>query len=50
MFSEANNGETFYDFTQAIQFPECNVKFQNPRMLQTICLLPNNHLLLEGGL
>ena len=46
----ADNDDYFYDFTEVIRFPECNVSFKNTRMLQSICLLPNNHLLLEGGL
>ena len=50
MFADNENEGSFYDFTEVIRFPECNINFSNTRMLQSICLLPNNHLLLEGGL
>ena len=42
--------QAFYDFTKAVRTPKCTVQFTNTRMLQCICILPNKHLLLEGGL
>ena len=30
--------------------PDVHIIFQNMRMLQNLCLLPNRHLLIEGGL
>ena len=42
--------ENFYDFTQAVHVPDVQIIFQNMRMLQNVCLLPNMHLLIEGGL
>ena len=42
--------EIFFDFTEALQKPQVQIVFQNMRMLQNVCLLPNMHLLIEGGL
>lgn len=43
--------EEFYDFTEDIHVPECQVTFSgSTRHLQNICLLPNRHLLIEGGI
>lgn len=38
----------FFDFTQNLRTPDCLIQFTNMRVLQTICLLPNMHLLIEG--
>lgn len=52
MFMESDtDGEEFYDFTEEIHVPECHVTFTgSTRHLQNICLLPNMHLLIEGGI
>ena len=50
MFADEDDDlEGFYDFTEAIRVPDCTITFQNFRVLQNICLLPNKHLLIEGG-
>ena len=48
MFKEEN--ERFFDYTEALHNPDCLITFQNMRMLLNVCLLPNMHLLIEGGL
>ena len=51
MFDQYNeNMGAFYDFTEAVRYPVCTVGFTNTRFLHSICLLPNMHLLVEGGL
>ena len=51
MFAEEDDDDVdFFDFTEAVHAPDCLIKFQNMRMLQNVCLLPNLHLLIEGGL
>ena len=42
--------DNFFDFTEALQKPQVQIVFQNMRMLQNVCLLPNMHMLIEGGL
>lgn len=50
MFSSPENeNEVFYDFTKAMQVPDSAISFSNMRMLHTVNMLPNRHLLIEGG-
>ena len=51
MFAEDDEDlDGFYDFTQAMHVVDCSITFNNFRVLQNICLLPNKHLLIEGGM
>ena len=50
MFADEDEDlEGFFDFTEAIRVADCSITFSNFRVLQNICLLPNKHLLIEGG-
>ena len=42
-------GEILYDFTQAVQKADVKIQFTQMRVLQNICVLPNFHVLIEGG-
>ena len=51
LFAEhGEDQDDFFDITHCVQTPNCQMEFQNMRVLQTICLLPNMHLLVEGGI
>ena len=47
---EGEDTDMFFDFTEALHNPDCLITFQNMRMLQNVCLLPNMQLIIEGGL
>ena len=42
--------EEFYDFTEAIKVPDASITFPTMRMLQTVHILPNRHVLIEGNI
>ena len=42
--------DLYYDFSKPLEAPSCTIQFSNMRMLQNLCLLPNFHVLIEGGL
>jgi len=50
LFAQPNDeDEAFYDFTKAMQVPDSSISFTNMRMLHTVKMLPNRHVLIEGG-
>ena len=50
MFADEDTDlEGFFDFTEAVREADCTITIQNLRDLHNICLLPNKHLLIEGG-
>ena len=51
MFMAAEGEENdYYDFTKDIHDVEFQIGFQGMRILQNVCLLPNQDLLIEGPL
>ena len=42
--------EHFYDFTEAMKVPDALLTFQNMRMLHTVHIMPNLHVLIEGAM
>lgn len=51
LFSENDTDlENFYDFTEAMKVPDALITFQNMRMLHTVHILPNKHVLIEGAM
>ena len=42
--------EEFYDFTAALKVPDATITFPSMRMLQTVHILPNRHILIEGNI
>ena len=50
MFAEDGaDFEEFYDFSEAMRVPDAKIAYENMRMLNTVCMLPNRHVLIEGG-
>ena len=47
--NDAAENNNYFDFSKAMQAPDVTITFNNFRQLQNISLLPNKHLIVEGG-